>query len=74
VADRDTEVLIVAKNDIAPLLQQNPQLPERLGAMLTERQEMNQAVLSSQRTVGTDEQDDVQRSLVSRIRSFFGIS
>jgi CRP-like cAMP-binding protein len=69
-----TEILVVARQDIAPLLQANPELPERLGAVLARRMEMNQAALMSR------QQDDMpaemisRPTLVGRIRHLFGLN
>jgi small-conductance mechanosensitive channel/CRP-like cAMP-binding protein len=73
IAERDTEVLVVAKENIAPLFVDNPTLPERLGAILLERRQANQAALSSQRVVGGEDENEERRSLIAQIRSFFGL-
>lgn len=72
-AEEDTELLLVAKDDIAPLLKANPELPERLGRMLAERQEMNRAVLAQRQANGEEDDLTPRVTLVARIRQFFGI-
>jgi small-conductance mechanosensitive channel/CRP-like cAMP-binding protein len=72
VAEVDTETLVVAQADIAPLLAANHELPERLGTVLARRMEMNQAVLASR-----DDTAPVvvisRPTLVHRIRQLFGL-
>lgn len=73
IAEEDTEALVVAQADIAPLLQANPELPERLGAVLARRMEMNQAALAMRRSPD-EPMDAVNRpTLVHRIRHLFGL-
>jgi branched-chain amino acid transport system substrate-binding protein len=75
VAERDTEVLVVMRNDIAPILHNNPALPERLGTILAQRREMNQAVFARQSTAHDMVEDPMPRpTLVARIRHFFGMT
>lgn len=71
-AEEDTETLVVAQRDLAPILQANPELPERLGTVLEQRVAMNQMVLAIQVNAGADE--PISRpTLVSRIRQLFGL-
>jgi CRP-like cAMP-binding protein len=73
VAEVDTETLVVDRSDLAPLLQQNHELPERLGAVLARRLEMNQVALAAR---GDDQANagEVSRpTLVNRIRQLFGL-
>jgi hypothetical protein len=74
VAERDSEVLVVAKADIAPVLRANPELPEQLGAVLAERQRMNEAALAHSHS-GAPAPDELlsRPTLAARIRQFFGI-
>ena len=73
IAEADTEALVVARPDIAPLLQANPQLPDRLGAILAQRLEMNRAVLAT-RSAADMPTDEISRpTLAQRIRSLFGL-
>ena len=73
VAEHDTEALVVARADIAPLLQANPALPERLGAVLAERMAMNQAALASRSGPDLPPEPISRPTLVHRIRSLFGL-
>jgi CRP-like cAMP-binding protein len=73
-AEVDTETLVVAQLDIAPLLQANPELPERLGAVLARRLEMNQAALASRRVAGAPAEVMSRPTLVHRIRQLFGLN
>jgi small-conductance mechanosensitive channel/CRP-like cAMP-binding protein len=74
MAEEDTETLVVAQQDIAPLLQANPELPERLGAVLERRLEMNQAVLASRRTSDAPNEAISRPTLARRIRQLFGLN
>jgi CRP-like cAMP-binding protein len=74
VAEIDTETLVVAQADIARLLEANPELPERLGAVLARRLEMNQVALAA-RGPGSEPAQAVSRpTLVHRIRQLFGLN
>src|SRR5262249_48708158 len=73
-AEADTETLVVAQHDIAPLLQANPELPERLGAVLSRRLEMNQMALASRRISDTPAEVVSRPTLVHRIRQLFGLN
>lgn len=73
-AIEDTEVLIVGKADLAPLLYANPELPERLGEMLELRRKMNQITLAQHRSGDTmPDASDERRTIGMRIRHFFGL-
>jgi small-conductance mechanosensitive channel/CRP-like cAMP-binding protein len=74
-AEEDTEAVVVAQAAIAPLLQANPELPERLGAVLARRLEMNQAALALRRAEADMPAADMSRpTLVHRIRQLFGLT
>ena len=73
-AEEDTEILLVARQDLAPLLQVNPELPERLGAVLARRLEMNQAALATRPANGTPAELLNRPTLVGRIRHLFGLN
>jgi small-conductance mechanosensitive channel/CRP-like cAMP-binding protein len=73
-AEEDTEILLVASQDIAPLLQANPELPERLGAVLARRLEMNQAALMSRQASDAPAEMISRPTLVGRIRHLFGLN
>jgi hypothetical protein len=64
----------VARQDIAPLLQANPELPERLGAVLARRLEMNQAALATRQASDTPAETLSRPTLVGRIRHLFGLN
>jgi hypothetical protein len=64
----------VARQDIAPLLQANPELPERLGAVLARRLEMNQVALMARQASDTPTEMISRPSLVGRIRHLFGLN
>jgi CRP-like cAMP-binding protein len=73
VAEIDTETLVVAQADLAPLLAANEELPERLGTVLARRIEMNQAALAS-RGESTPSATMSRPTLVHRIRQLFGLN
>ncbi len=73
-AEEDTEILLVARQDIAPLLQANPELPERLGAVLARRLEMNQAALMARQVSDMPTEMLNRPTLVGRIRYLFGLN
>ncbi|MEO7912708.1 MAG: mechanosensitive ion channel family protein [Roseiflexaceae bacterium] len=73
-AEEDTEILLVARQDLAPLLQANPELPERLGAVLARRLEMNQAALATRQASDTPAELLNRPTLVGRIRHLFGLN
>jgi CRP-like cAMP-binding protein len=73
-AVEDTEILLVSRQDLAPLLQANPELPERLGAVLARRQEMNQAALATRQANDAPADMMSRPSLVGRIRQMFGLN
>jgi CRP-like cAMP-binding protein len=73
-AVEDTEILLVARPDLAPLLQANPELPERLGAVLARRMEMNQAALATRQASDAPAELLSRPSLVGRIRQLFGLN
>jgi small-conductance mechanosensitive channel/CRP-like cAMP-binding protein len=74
VAEADTETLVVAQAGLAPLLQANPALPERLGAVLARRLEMNQVALAARSSDDTPAPAVSRPTLVRRIRQLFGLS
>jgi small-conductance mechanosensitive channel/CRP-like cAMP-binding protein len=72
VAERDTEALVVAQHDLAPLLEANPALPERLGDVLARRLEMNKVALAARRAADDAPEADISPpTLVRRIRQLF---
>jgi small-conductance mechanosensitive channel/CRP-like cAMP-binding protein len=73
-AEEDTEILLVARQDLAPLLQANPELPERLGAVLARRLEMNQAALATRQANDAPAEMLSRPTLVGRIRQLFGLN
>jgi CRP-like cAMP-binding protein len=73
-AEEDTEILLVARPDLAPLLQANPELPERLGAVLARRLEMNQAALATRQPSDAPSEMMSRPTLVGRIRHLFGLN
>jgi CRP-like cAMP-binding protein len=73
-AEEDTEILLVARQDIAPLLQANPELPERLGAVLARRLEMNQVALMARQPNDAPAEIMNRPTLVGRIRHLFGLN
>jgi len=74
VAEEDTETLVVARNDLAPLLQANSALPERLGEVLARRLEMNQLALALPASAGAPSDALSRPTLVHRIRHLFGLN
>jgi small-conductance mechanosensitive channel/CRP-like cAMP-binding protein len=73
-AEEDTEVLIVARQDISPLLRANPELPERLGEVLVRRLEMNETALATRPASDEPAETFSRPTLVGRIRQLFGLN
>ena len=73
IAAEDSEVLLVAKDAIAPVMLANPTLPEQLGALLATRRAMTQSALDQAKTADLGEELMPRATLVQRIRQFFGI-
>jgi small-conductance mechanosensitive channel/CRP-like cAMP-binding protein len=73
-AEEDTEILLVARQDIGPLLQANPELPERLGEVLARRLEMNQVALMARQASDMPAEMMSRPTLVGRIRQLFGLN
>src|SRR5262249_28254393 len=73
-AVEDTEILVVARQDIAPLLQANPELPEQLGTVLARRLEMNQTALATRQIIDAPSEALSRPTLVGRIRHLFGLN
>ncbi|HWQ15488.1 MAG TPA: mechanosensitive ion channel family protein [Roseiflexaceae bacterium] len=73
VAEEDSEVLVVAREDFAPLLHANPELAERLGELLALRLRMNEALLANRKLPDAPPEELSRRSLVGRIRQLFGL-
>lgn len=74
-ADGDVMVLEIRKGDLSPLLEENPELAERLGELLEERRKSWAESLhraEEEAAPGHSASSSVQRSLVHRIREFFG--
>jgi CRP-like cAMP-binding protein len=72
LAEEDTEALVVDRADLAPLLQANPELPERLGAVLAGRLAMNQVAPATRSPDEAPANEGSQPSLVYRIGSCLG--
>ena len=73
-AESDTLVLEIFKQDLSPLIASNPDLAERLGALLAERELKRAEALSpesDQDGATTTVTPQSQRSFAARIRSFF---
>lgn len=74
IAESDTEALLVHREGIAPLLINDTLLPERLGGVLARRLEETREAIAGARVISTGENAEVSApSLVSRIRSLFGL-
>ncbi len=73
IAAEDSEVLLVAKDAIAPLMLANPSLPEQLGTLLAERRAMTESALNQAKTADALDETVPRATLVQRIRQFFGI-
>lgn len=72
VAELETEVIALARDDLAPIIERNPQVAERLSRVLTERrQRLEEAYGTSldRETNPAAEEDELLR----RIRRFFGL-
>jgi CRP-like cAMP-binding protein len=71
VATEETEVLVLDRAGIAPLIEQNPVLAEKITRVLVERQER---LLEAQGSGGRDTQPGAEREeLLGKIRRFFGL-
>jgi small-conductance mechanosensitive channel/CRP-like cAMP-binding protein len=74
VAEGDIEALVVHREAIAPLLAQNPALPEQLGAVFERRKEQTASLLlASQAAEAPSAAGEGERSFVSLIRGLFGL-
>lgn len=70
-AGEETSVLVIHREALAPILQANPKLAERIGEALTARA---QSLSSSESGDGPARDSSVpQQELLSRIRGFFGL-
>jgi len=74
-SDGGSEVLVISKQALAPLLAHDPQLAEHLSAAVTARQAETAATLEDRRDRDRGPRDvRAEASLLQRIRSFFGLA
>ena len=73
IAEQDTETLIIHRAALAPLLAQNPQLPERLSAVLERRAANRESALAAAAVAGPLVPELTHAGLVAKIRRVFGI-
>jgi len=74
-SDGGSEVLVISKEALAPLLAHDPQLAEHLSAAVTARQAETAATLEDRRDRDRGPRDiRAEASLLQRIRSFFGLT
>ncbi|MEP4078804.1 cyclic nucleotide-binding domain-containing protein [Haloferula sp.] len=73
-AEYDTLVLEIGKQDLSPLVESNPDLAERLGELLSQREQSRSKALTPDNSDdGSNPADQTSspKSLADRIRSFF---
>ncbi|MBP8252913.1 MAG: mechanosensitive ion channel [Herpetosiphon sp.] len=70
IAEEDTRTIMIEPKDIAPLLEANPMLAERLGEILAQRQTETSGLLEHQRneTMRMPQASPTARSITDRIR------
>lgn len=74
VAETDTEMLVVKREALGPLLAGNSSLPELLGASLEQRMaQTEQALLASRANATSNGAIENERRLVNVIRNLFGL-
>lgn len=73
VALTGCEVFVLDRMALAPLLASDPTLAEALSRALATREAQNVAKLEHQRERGRASDQDVERSFLARIRSFFAL-
>ena len=69
----DVTVLELSKSAFAAVLGRNPQLAEELGRVLAQRHRDRTDKMAANQTGGQEADAALRRSLISRIRSFFGL-
>jgi small-conductance mechanosensitive channel/CRP-like cAMP-binding protein len=75
IAAEDSEVLLVDKEALTPIMLANPELPERFGELLFERRAMTQSALELHVAAHPETSDAIPRATLGRrIREFFGMS
>jgi len=73
-AEEDTLVVEICKQDLSPLIESNPDLAERLGELLAERERKRAEALSPEafkESESSSTHAQSPRSFAARIRSFF---
>jgi small-conductance mechanosensitive channel len=74
VAVEDSEVLLVDREALTPIMHASPELPERFGALLAERRAMTQSALDMHTLASSAVHEPLPRvTLGHRIREFFGL-
>jgi branched-chain amino acid transport system substrate-binding protein len=68
----DTYLLEISKQDIAPIIEAQPEISSLLGEVLTQRKQKTQSILKNMEN--TDIQDeDIPKRIVSKILNYFGV-
>ena len=68
----DSHVLEISKQDIAPLIESQPELSTLLGEVLTQRKQITESILSNLAT--SEVQDvDIPKRIVAKILNYFGV-
>jgi CRP-like cAMP-binding protein len=69
-ANEETSVLVIRRDALAPILQANPKLAERIGETLSARA---QSLSDSETRERTTRHTVPEQELLTRIRGFFGL-
>ncbi|KPA15417.1 membrane protein containing Mechanosensitive ion channel MscS [Candidatus Magnetomorum sp. HK-1] len=68
----DSHVLEINKQDIAPLIEAQPELSTLLGEVLTKRKQITQSILTNME-ISEIENVDIPKRIVSKILNYFGV-
>lgn len=73
-AAQDTLVIVIRKEDVRPLLHQNPGMAEMLSHAMEQRQKENLERIAATRPVTEDERHEASfTSILRRVKGFFGL-
>jgi len=73
IAISETHLIEVTRDDIAPIMQQNPELSNMLAEVLADRKERNEMMIESSENQHIEDQK-APRHIVGKIMQYFGIN
>lgn len=73
IAISETHLIEVTRDDIAPIMQQNPELSNLLAEVLTDRKERNEMMIENSENHQLEDQK-APRRIVGKIMQYFGIN